>query len=319
MKERCVYHDLNYSGDECPRCRAEERHDELLEHLSTVTDTSDLESRIESLEDELRESFKRGNRKCPRCLLFGLTKNDYEVSSVCAFCHRDVPDGHWERVEGEEKREAERSAERERAAARERQAKAAEAERSAQEQAEVEIREESAGLVAKLVATLIFFAFLGAFGLVGYLDNKNKYSSPSRHATESPSETSEPSPQTIKPAVPAKPTSAKPVETHPPVATTTEPEIYVAGSGVIEPQIIYQTIPGYTEEACKNRIQGIVQIQAVVCPDGSLEKTKVIKSLGYGLDESALREITKWKFKPGMLADRPVYVKCVIEISFRLL
>ena len=169
------------------------------------------------------------------------------------------------------------------------------------------------------MATLIFFAFLGAFGLVGYLDNKNKYSSPSRHATESPSETSEPSPQTIKPAVPAKPTSAKPVETHPPVATTTEPEIYVAGSGVIEPQIIYQTIPGYTEEACKNRIQGIVQIQAVVCPDGSLEKTKVIKSLGYGLDESALREITKWKFKPGMLADRPVYVKCVIEISFRLL
>ena len=84
--------------------------------------------------------------------------------------------------------------------------------------------------------------------------------------------------------------------------------------------MIYKTLPGYTEEARKNRVEGIVLLEVVVRANGSVDNAKVVRGLGFGLDESALREVvTKWKFKPGTLEGRPVDVQALIEVSFRLL
>ncbi len=95
---------------------------------------------------------------------------------------------------------------------------------------------------------------------------------------------------------------------------------YVVGGGVREPELIYRTLPGYTEEARKNRVEGIVLLQVVVRANGSGDNAKIIRGLGFGLDESALKEVvTKWKFKPGTLNGRPVDVQALIEVSFRLL
>jgi periplasmic protein TonB len=95
---------------------------------------------------------------------------------------------------------------------------------------------------------------------------------------------------------------------------------YRVGGGVREPVLIYKTLPGYTEEARKNRVEGIVLLEVVVRANGSVDNAKVVRGLGFGLDESALREVvTKWKFKPGTLEGRPVDVQALIEVSFRLL
>jgi TonB family protein len=95
---------------------------------------------------------------------------------------------------------------------------------------------------------------------------------------------------------------------------------YVVGGGVREPVLIYQTLPSYTEEARKNRVEGVVLLQVVVRANGSVDNAKIIHGLGFGLDESALREVvTKWRFKPGTLNGRPVDVQALIEVSFRLL
>lgn len=92
------------------------------------------------------------------------------------------------------------------------------------------------------------------------------------------------------------------------------------GGGVREPVLIYRTLPDYTEEARKNRIEGIVLLQIVVRANGSVDNAKIVRGLGFGLDESALREVvTKWRFKPGTLNGRPVDVMALIEVSFRLL
>jgi protein TonB len=94
---------------------------------------------------------------------------------------------------------------------------------------------------------------------------------------------------------------------------------YVVGNGVKAPVILFQPLPAYTEEARKARCEGIVLIQAIIRKDGTVDSFKVIRSLGYGLDESAINTIaTKWRFKPGTYNGVPVDVQANIEVSFRL-
>lgn len=94
---------------------------------------------------------------------------------------------------------------------------------------------------------------------------------------------------------------------------------YVVGNGVKPPVPLYKPLPAYTEEARKARAEGIVLIQAVVRKDGSVDSFKILRGLGYGLDESAINTIaTKWRFKPGTRNGMPVDVQANIEVTFRL-
>jgi len=94
---------------------------------------------------------------------------------------------------------------------------------------------------------------------------------------------------------------------------------YVVGNGVSEPEVIYKPLPPYTEEARKARTEGMLVLEAIIRANGTVEGFRVVKSLGYGLDESAINTIaTKWKFKPGTLKGRPVDVRAMIEVTFRL-
>ena len=94
---------------------------------------------------------------------------------------------------------------------------------------------------------------------------------------------------------------------------------YVVGGGVRSPVPLLQPLPPYTEAARKARVEGLVLLQAVVRKDGTVDSFRVLRGLGYGLDESAINTIaTKWRFKPGTLNGTPVDVQANIEISFRL-
>ncbi|MBM3791480.1 MAG: TonB family protein [Acidobacteria bacterium] len=95
--------------------------------------------------------------------------------------------------------------------------------------------------------------------------------------------------------------------------------VYSVGGGVSAPIPVTQPLPHYTEEARKARVEGIVLLQAIIRKDGSVDSFKVIRGLGYGLDESAINTIaTKWRFRPGTMNGRPVDVQANIEVTFRL-
>lgn len=95
--------------------------------------------------------------------------------------------------------------------------------------------------------------------------------------------------------------------------------IYEYGSGITQPQLIIQTTPSYTDEAIRAKVQGVVVLQAVIRKNGRVDSFKVLRSLGYGLEERAIKEIaTKWKFRPGTLNGRPVDVLATIEVQFNL-
>lgn len=75
--------------------------------------------------------------------------------------------------------------------------------------------------------------------------------------------------------------------------------VYRVGGGVSAPMVIYRVEPAYTEEARKAHYQGVVVLWAIVRKNGSLEVLKVVRSLGLGLDESAVTALRQWKFRPG--------------------
>jgi protein TonB len=95
--------------------------------------------------------------------------------------------------------------------------------------------------------------------------------------------------------------------------------IYTIGGGVTMPQILQQTTPSYTDDAIKSKVQGVIILQAVIRKDGTVDSFKVLRGLGYGLEEKAIQEIaTNWRFRPGTLKGRPVDVLATIEVQFNL-
>ena len=88
--------------------------------------------------------------------------------------------------------------------------------------------------------------------------------------------------------------------------------------GVTAPALTSETTPAYSEEALNARVEGVVGIEAVVHTNGSLEVLRVVRSLGFGLDERALEAVRQWKFQPGKLRGKPVAIKVAIEITFNL-
>jgi TonB family protein len=95
--------------------------------------------------------------------------------------------------------------------------------------------------------------------------------------------------------------------------------VYIAGNGVQAPVVLYQRLPPYTQAARDAKAEGIVLLEAIVRKDGSIDTVKVLRGVGYGLDESAMNAIAReWKFQPGTLNGKPVDVKITVETSFRL-
>ena len=78
--------------------------------------------------------------------------------------------------------------------------------------------------------------------------------------------------------------------------------IYKVGEDedVTMPEILEQTTPCYTDKAIQDRVAGVVILQAVIRTDGRIDSFKVLRGLGYGLEEKAIQEIEKnWRFRPG--------------------
>jgi TonB family protein len=97
------------------------------------------------------------------------------------------------------------------------------------------------------------------------------------------------------------------------------PRVYSVGDSVKPPQVLQQPKPTYTPQAREAKIEGIVMVNAVIQKNGSVGQIKILKGLGYGLDESVVNTLSReWKFTPGTLNDEPVDVSVVMEVSFRL-
>lgn len=105
-------------------------------------------------------------------------------------------------------------------------------------------------------------------------------------------------------------------------ATNAEPEIiYKPGAnGVGYPRCVYCPDPKYTPQARAAKLEGTVELNAIIGADGTGRNIEVVKGIGKGLDDQAVLAIQRWRFQPaGGPNGDPVPVAVPIQITFRLL
>jgi periplasmic protein TonB len=93
-----------------------------------------------------------------------------------------------------------------------------------------------------------------------------------------------------------------------------------AGGDVLPPTLIRSVDPTYTSDAMLSKIQGTVELEAVVLANGSIGDVRVTRSLDrvHGLDQEAIRAAKQWQFRPGTQAGKPVDVIVTLIIDFSI-
>jgi TonB family protein len=85
-----------------------------------------------------------------------------------------------------------------------------------------------------------------------------------------------------------------------------------------DPVPIARGEPQYTDEARLVKVQGPVLLSIRITREGTVADVRVLKPLGYGLDDEAVRTAKIWRFRPAARDSEPREVKASLEINFRL-
>lgn len=89
--------------------------------------------------------------------------------------------------------------------------------------------------------------------------------------------------------------------------------------GLIPPSCAYCPYPTYTDEARHGKVQGSVTLQVLVGADGRAQDIRIVKGIGFGLDERAVETVRGWKFTPARDgAKHAVATWVTVEAVFRL-
>ena len=90
--------------------------------------------------------------------------------------------------------------------------------------------------------------------------------------------------------------------------------------GLVKPVLVKSVEASYTSDAMRAKIQGVVEVEIVVLPNGTVGARRIAKSLdtAFGLDEAALRAVWGWSYRPGELNGNPVAVRTIVSVPFRI-
>jgi TonB family protein len=76
--------------------------------------------------------------------------------------------------------------------------------------------------------------------------------------------------------------------------------------------------PVYTAEGRANKIQGVVLLQVVFTSSGDVKIQRVVKGLGYGLDQAAENAARQIQFRPATRDGKPADFSAIARIVFEL-
>jgi TonB family protein len=83
-------------------------------------------------------------------------------------------------------------------------------------------------------------------------------------------------------------------------------------------EIIYKPRPAYTDEARQLHVEGEVLVEVMFTAGGQLQVRRVVRGLGHGLDESALRAAQQIRFRPAQRDGAPYDSAALVHIVFEL-
>lgn len=85
------------------------------------------------------------------------------------------------------------------------------------------------------------------------------------------------------------------------------------------PALLHQEEPEYTQKARRAKVQGTVVLHFEVDATGHAVNVQLVRGLGFGLDEKAIKALRKSKFRPGYIDGKPVSCTLAEDFTFRLL
>ena len=87
---------------------------------------------------------------------------------------------------------------------------------------------------------------------------------------------------------------------------------------VVPAEILSKPTPIYTEEARSKKIEGEVLLEIVFEATGKIHVLKVVRGLGHGLDDAAVRAAEQIRFKPALRDGQPSDSTAVLHIIFQI-
>jgi len=91
-----------------------------------------------------------------------------------------------------------------------------------------------------------------------------------------------------------------------------------ASSNTKPVDILFVPKPAYTDEGRMKKIEGDVLVQVVFTASGQVEVQRIVRGLGYGLDEAAVTAARQIRFRPAEQDGHPVDYPAVAHITFEL-
>lgn len=88
--------------------------------------------------------------------------------------------------------------------------------------------------------------------------------------------------------------------------------------GAKPPIITHAADSEFSDQARRERFEGVVTVSAVVNEDGMPTQIRVERSVGHGLDEKAVAAVSQYQFRPATLDGKPIAARIRIDVSFRL-
>lgn len=89
------------------------------------------------------------------------------------------------------------------------------------------------------------------------------------------------------------------------------------GGGVPQPIKTRDVRPAYPPQAQTDRVQGVIIIEAIIDPSGSVANARILRSIP-ALDEAALSAVSRWQFTPPMANGLPVAVMMTVTVNFTI-
>jgi TonB family protein len=90
------------------------------------------------------------------------------------------------------------------------------------------------------------------------------------------------------------------------------------GKGVTPPKIFFSPPPHFSDQASREKYQGVVLLSLVVDKTGHPGTIRIVRPLGLGLDQKAVEAVSTWRFDPSSKDGALIDAEIAIEVDFHL-
>jgi protein TonB len=114
-------------------------------------------------------------------------------------------------------------------------------------------------------------------------------------------------------ATPAPPTPT-------PTTAVREGDLVTFGPGVTRPVLLSQVTPEYPKMAQRMGVDGEVQVEVLVGPDGAVEDVRVVSvsRTGVGFERATTDAVRQWRYKPATKNNVNVRMWVPVRVPFSL-